>query len=99
VLAQVDPETGGPLVDVILDEAQQKGTGKWMSQDAFDVGAPIPTVNAAVVARPLARLRCEQGSEMGRPSIIEVEVDTSSEPVSIRVGGRVARSVEGSIFY
>ncbi|MCC6161893.1 MAG: NADP-dependent phosphogluconate dehydrogenase [Acidobacteria bacterium] len=51
VLAQVDPETGGPLVDVILDEAQQKGTGKWMSQNSFDVGAPIPTVNAAVDSR------------------------------------------------
>ena len=42
VLAKIDPETGRPLVDVILDEAQQKGTGKWMSQNAFDVGAPIP---------------------------------------------------------
>ncbi len=51
VLAQVDPDTGGPLVDVILDEAQQKGTGKWMSQNSFDVGSPIPTVNAAVDSR------------------------------------------------
>ena len=53
-LARVDEETGKPLVDLILDEAQQKGTGKWMSQNAFDIGAPIPTVNAAVeVADPL----------------------------------------------
>jgi 6-phosphogluconate dehydrogenase len=51
VLAQVDPDTDTPLVDVILDEAQQKGTGKWMSQNSFDVGAPIPTVNAAVDSR------------------------------------------------
>ncbi len=43
VLTRVDPDTGQPLVDVILDEAQQKGTGKWMSQNAFDVGAAIPT--------------------------------------------------------
>ena len=60
VLARVDEETGRALVDVILDEAQQKGTGKWMSQNAFDVGAPIPTVNAAVEARILSSLKAER---------------------------------------
>jgi 6-phosphogluconate dehydrogenase len=60
VLAFTDRETGRPLVELILDEAQQKGTGKWMSQDAFDVGAPIPTVNAAVVARILSALKAER---------------------------------------
>jgi trans-2,3-dihydro-3-hydroxyanthranilate isomerase len=53
----------------------------------------------AVAARPVARLRSEQGSELGRPSVIELEVDTTSSPPVIRVGGRVARSVEGSVFY
>jgi 6-phosphogluconate dehydrogenase len=60
VLARQDEQTGKPLVDVILDEAQQKGTGKWMSQDAFDVGAPIPTINAAVEARILSALKPER---------------------------------------
>jgi 6-phosphogluconate dehydrogenase len=60
VLERVDEDTGRPLVDVILDEAQQKGTGKWMSQNAFDVGAPIPTVNAAVEARILSSLKTER---------------------------------------
>src|SRR5687768_12154127 len=60
VLERVDTETGTPLVDLILDEAQQKGTGKWMSQNAFDVGAPIPTVNAAVEARLLSALKPER---------------------------------------
>jgi 6-phosphogluconate dehydrogenase len=60
VLERVDEQTGQPLVDVILDEAQQKGTGKWMSQNAFDVGAPIPTVNAAVEARILSALKTER---------------------------------------
>ena len=60
VLEHVDAETGKPLVDLILDEAQQKGTGKWMSQNAFDVGAPIPTVNAAVEARLLSALKSER---------------------------------------
>ncbi len=59
-LRVVDKETGQPLVDVILDEAQQKGTGKWMSQNAFDLGAPIPTINAAVEARQISALKTER---------------------------------------
>jgi 6-phosphogluconate dehydrogenase len=60
VLERIDPDTGRPLVDSILDEAQQKGTGKWMSQNAFDVGVAIPTVNAAVEARLLSALKSER---------------------------------------
>jgi 6-phosphogluconate dehydrogenase len=60
IFERMDEETGKPLVDQILDEAQQKGTGKWMSQNAFDVGAPIPTVNAAVEARILSSLKTER---------------------------------------
>src|SRR5262245_56885774 len=60
VLREVDSDTGRPLVEMILDEAQQKGTGKWMSQNAFDVGAPIPTVNAAVEARLISALKTER---------------------------------------
>ena len=60
VLREPDPDTGQPLVEVILDEAQQKGTGKWMSQNSFDVGAPIPTVNAAVEARLISALKTER---------------------------------------
>jgi 6-phosphogluconate dehydrogenase len=62
IFGRVDEETGRPLLDVILDEAQQKGTGKWMSQNAFDVGAPIPTINAAVEARILSALKPERVS-------------------------------------
>jgi 6-phosphogluconate dehydrogenase len=60
VLARTDPETGRPLVDLILDEAQQKGTGKWTSQHAFDIGAPIPTINAAVESRILSALKADR---------------------------------------
>jgi 6-phosphogluconate dehydrogenase len=60
VLDRIDEETGLPLVDVILDEAHQKGTGKWMSKTAFDYGAAIPTVNAAVEARILSSLKKER---------------------------------------
>jgi 6-phosphogluconate dehydrogenase len=47
----IDKETGQPLVDVILDEAGQKGTGKWTSQESLDLGVSMPTINAAVEAR------------------------------------------------
>jgi 6-phosphogluconate dehydrogenase len=62
VLEHVDRDTGQPLVDLIVDEAQQKGTGKWMSQNAFDIGAAIPTVNAAVEARLLSAMKHERVS-------------------------------------
>ncbi len=51
IFRATDAETSNSLVDVVLDTAAQKGTGKWASQDAFDIGAPIPTINAAVVGR------------------------------------------------
>jgi 6-phosphogluconate dehydrogenase len=60
ILKHIDPETGAPLVDVILDEAQQKGTGKWTSQNALDIGAPIPTINAAVESRILSSLKSQR---------------------------------------
>ena len=60
IFRRQDPETGQPLVDVILDTAGQKGTGKWTSQNALDVGAPIPTINAAVEARILSALKAER---------------------------------------
>ncbi|HSL22433.1 MAG TPA: NADP-dependent phosphogluconate dehydrogenase [Vicinamibacterales bacterium] len=60
ILASVDRETGRPFLDVILDEASHKGTGKWTSQNALDVGAPIPTINAAVESRLLSALKPER---------------------------------------
>jgi 6-phosphogluconate dehydrogenase len=60
ILRHTDPETGMPLVEVILDEAAQKGTGKWTSQNALDVGAPIPTINAAVESRILSSLKSQR---------------------------------------
>jgi 6-phosphogluconate dehydrogenase len=60
IFKKMDDETGRPLVDLILDEAQQKGTGKWTSQTALDVGAPIPTINAAVESRILSSLKSQR---------------------------------------
>jgi 6-phosphogluconate dehydrogenase len=61
IFAKTDPETGQPLVDLILDEAAQKGTGKWTSQNALDVGAPIPTIDAAVEGRIISALKAQRG--------------------------------------
>jgi 6-phosphogluconate dehydrogenase len=57
VLAFTDDDTGGPLVDVILDKAGQKGTGRWMCQDALELGTPIPTIDAAVWARSISSFK------------------------------------------
>jgi 6-phosphogluconate dehydrogenase len=60
VLAVSDPETGHPLVEMILDEAGQKGTGKWTAQVALDLGVPIPTIAAAIDARILSSMKAER---------------------------------------
>ena len=54
VLAQVDAETGKPLVDVIVDEAGQKGTGRWTVKSALDLGIPTTGIAEAVFARALS---------------------------------------------
>lgn len=60
VFKKVDEESGKPLVDVILDKAGQKGTGKWMSGNALDLGAAIPTITAAVDGRILSSQKEER---------------------------------------
>ena len=60
IFAKIDPHTGKPLVELVLDEAQQKGTGKWTSQNALDLGAPTPTINAAVESRIISAYKKER---------------------------------------
>ena len=60
ILKKVDDETGKPLVDVILDTAGQKGTGRWTSQVALELGVPAPTLAAAVDARVISSLKDER---------------------------------------
>ncbi|KPK66216.1 MAG: hypothetical protein AMK73_00670 [Planctomycetes bacterium SM23_32] len=56
-LAMKDAATGRPVLDVILDRAGQKGTGKWTSQMAFDLGVPVPTIAAALQARIMSSFK------------------------------------------
>jgi 6-phosphogluconate dehydrogenase len=60
ILAKADPATGQPLVDLILDTAEQTGTGKWTAQVSFDVAAAVPTLADAVYARTLSALKRER---------------------------------------
>jgi len=54
VLAHTDAATGTPFVDVVLDQAEQKGTGRWTVQDALDLGVPVSGIAEAVFARSLS---------------------------------------------
>jgi 6-phosphogluconate dehydrogenase len=60
VLAKQDDGAESALVDVIQDEAEQKGTGKWTSQSALDLGVPLTTITEAVFARTLSSQKNER---------------------------------------
>jgi 6-phosphogluconate dehydrogenase len=60
IFAKMDPESGKPLVEVVLDAAGQKGTGKWTSVSALDLGIPSPTIVEAVLARAISALKAER---------------------------------------
>jgi 6-phosphogluconate dehydrogenase len=60
ILTKYDPETGKPMVNVILDRAGNKGTGKWTSQSALDIGVPLPVVTESVYARFISALKTER---------------------------------------
>ena len=62
ILSRVDQETGKPLVDLIVDTAEQKGTGKWASQAALDLGVTAPTIADAVFARTVSAVRAERAA-------------------------------------
>ena len=60
IFAHKDPETGKPIVDVILDKAGQKGTGKWTVGHAVEMGVPLSVISSAVEARILSSMKDER---------------------------------------
>ena len=60
IFSKTDEQTGKRLIDLILDEAKQKGTGMWASQDAMDLQVPIPTIDVAVAMRNLSAFEKER---------------------------------------
>ncbi len=60
IFRRVDPRTGSRLIDVILDAAHQKGTGRWTVEEAMELGVPVSTIAAAVAARDMSALKGER---------------------------------------
>lgn len=60
ILATADPATGKPMVDVIMDRAGNKGTGKWTSQSALDLGEPLSLITESVFARYISTFKEER---------------------------------------
>jgi 6-phosphogluconate dehydrogenase len=62
VLGHVDAATGRPFIDIVLDQAEQKGTGRWTVQSALDLGVPITGIAEATFARSLSGHAAQRGS-------------------------------------
>jgi len=80
VLRKIDDKTGKNLVEMILDTAGQKGTGKWTSEVAMDLGVPIPTIDSAVTMRQISAMkkpRTEFAAKIQNPkSKIDLDIET-----------------------
>ena len=85
VLKQTDAKTGKPLVDVILDEAEQKGTGRWTVKSALDLGVPVTGIAEAVFARALSgsvtQRKATTGLASGTLGAKPTDADTFTEDV------------------
>jgi 6-phosphogluconate dehydrogenase len=72
ILSKNDPDTGKPMLEIIVDRAGQKGTGKWTSQSALDLGVPAPTIAEAVFARCISgqkEARVEASAQLKGPGV------------------------------
>jgi 6-phosphogluconate dehydrogenase len=78
IFRRLDERTGRRLIDEILDEAKQKGTGMWASQDAMALGVPLPTIDIAVAMRNLSACKSER----------EAAARTFTRPVPLFTGNR-----------
>ena len=85
VLGHVDAETGRPFVDVVLDQAEQKGTGRWTVQNALDLGVPITGIAEATFARALSG-RCRSARPRGPSCPADTGEWTIDGPRRVRRG-------------
>ncbi len=79
IFTKKDEETGKPLVDVILDKAGQKGTGKWTSQSSLDLGVPLPIITESVFARFISAMKEERVKASGLLSGPDVKPVTENK--------------------
>lgn len=77
IFCQKDSDTGGDLIDVILDKAEQKGTGLWTSENALEIAVPTPTIDVSVTMRYLSALKEDRVflSKLYSPVHQKTEVD------------------------
>lgn len=78
VLRQTDAKTGKPLVDVIVDAAEQKGTGRWTVKSALDLGVPVTGIAEAVFARALSGSREQRKAAVGLASGVLADKPTDA---------------------
>ncbi|ANS28201.1 NADP-dependent phosphogluconate dehydrogenase [Rhodococcus opacus] len=78
VLRQKDAKTGKPLVDVIVDAAEQKGTGRWTVKSALDLGVPVTGIAEAVFARALSGSREQRKAAVGLASGVLADKPTDA---------------------
>ncbi|MGH4140988.1 NADP-dependent phosphogluconate dehydrogenase [Clostridium sp.] len=86
IFSQKDNDTGEYMVDIILDRAGQKGTGKWTSQSALDLAVPIPTITEAVFARCLSAIKDQRvyASSILKGPVAKFEEDVNEFIESVR---------------
>lgn len=100
ILRREDEKTGGPLLEMILDTAKQKGTGKWTSQSALELGVPTPTITAAVDARLLSARKEQRGrleeiyGETGKSEVYEGFVDDLGEALYLSIVTAYAQGLD-----
>ncbi|RKF06968.1 NADP-dependent phosphogluconate dehydrogenase [Oceaniradius stylonematis] len=99
VLKATDPKTGNPMIDMIVDRAGQKGTGRWTAIEAQELGTPVPVIDAAVTARNVsARLEerqrgADRFGEPARPLPDGAVTDTDLE--SALIAGKIVCYAQG----
>ncbi|TCZ79470.1 NADP-dependent phosphogluconate dehydrogenase [Paenibacillus albiflavus] len=87
IFTKYDPETGKPMVDVILDSAGQKGTGKWTSQSALDLGVPLSIITESVFSRFISAMKDERvaaSKKLNGPSVGKYEGDRAAFIEAVR---------------
>jgi 6-phosphogluconate dehydrogenase len=92
VLGHMDGKTGKPFVDIVLDQAEQKGTGRWTVQDALDLGVPVSGIGEAVFARSLS------GHGALREAARDLSGPRASSEASVPDSGSFADKVEQALY-
>ncbi|BBH20214.1 6-phosphogluconate dehydrogenase, NADP(+)-dependent, decarboxylating [Paenibacillus baekrokdamisoli] len=87
IFKKTDPDTGKPMVDVILDSAGQKGTGKWTSQSALDLGVPLSIITESVFARFISAMKEERvaaSKQLNGPAVSNYDGDAKEFIEAVR---------------